>query len=63
MSKNKRYELFCDTCGSYDIVHQTFSEWDTEKQEWVFSYMGDDVYCHDCCERVAYDMKEIKDER
>ena len=56
-----KVKVVCATCGSDDIVHQTYSAWDVELQEWVFSYMGDDVWCHDCADIVETIEQEIKD--
>jgi len=57
----KTVKVVCAECGSADIVHQTYSEWNVEKQEWVFSYFGDDVYCHICGDIVDPLEQEIKD--
>lgn len=44
----------CPYCGSKDIVVDSTSRWNVEKQEWIHESNYDSFICQDCDECFKY---------
>lgn len=51
MAKGKeepKLRMVCETCGSEDVSHDAWGDWDVEEQNWVLRTMFDYAHCHAC---------------
>lgn len=43
-----RLKMICENCGSENVMHDAWAEWDFDNQQWTLGNVFDYAYCTDC---------------
>ena len=46
--KAQKIRIVCGTCGSEDVSHDAWGDWDVATQRWKLRVVFDYAHCHAC---------------
>lgn len=56
-----RTKMICQRCGSEDVRHDAWAEWDFDHQEWTLAETFDYAHCNNCDGECTIDAVDADD--
>ncbi|MGN6374010.1 MAG: hypothetical protein ACTHMG_00485 [Sphingomonas sp.] len=58
--RRKKVDYVCAHCGSSNVSHDAWADWDAAAQRWVLGAMFDYAHCHVCEGKTWLEERPIK---